>query len=215
MLIGYSRFSDTQFASANYSFRSGSDPLNSLRSDKIPKAGEAPYYKVDDGERNRWGDYSVTAVDPLDDTDLWSIQEYAESPVDGVDRWGTWWGRIVPPLSSIGNSPPIANAAAPEIVKKEEIVELDGSGSSDADGDVLTYEWAQTLGPTVYLSGANSAKAAFVAPSLSQDTVLEFQLTVHDWAASDTDSVAVTVLWKQCPPRQMLVKIRLFSRVRQ
>ena len=98
MLIGYSRFSASQYASANYAFRAGTDPLNTLRADTVLKAGEAPYVKTFGGSRNRWGDYSSTLVDPVNDTDMWTIQEYAATPRSGFDRWGTWWGRVVPPL---------------------------------------------------------------------------------------------------------------------
>ena len=97
VLIGYSRFSATQYASANYSFRAAVDPANSLRSDTVLKEGEASYYKTFGSSRNRWGDFSNTVVDPVNDTDMWTIQEYAASPSGGFDRWGTWWGRIVPP----------------------------------------------------------------------------------------------------------------------
>src|SRR5262249_57296038 len=44
-----------------------------------------------------WGEYSSTVVDPTNDRDLWTIQEYAEAPV-GIPpdngRWGTWWARL-------------------------------------------------------------------------------------------------------------------------
>ena len=92
MLIGYSRFSASQYASANYSFRSGSDPHNTLQSDTVLKPGEATYYKDFGTGANRWGDFSNTVVDPLNDTDMWTIQEYAGTS----NNWGTWWGRISP-----------------------------------------------------------------------------------------------------------------------
>jgi hypothetical protein len=39
-------------------------------------------------------------VDPINDIDFWTIQEYAATPVgtglsDGDGRWGTWWGRTL------------------------------------------------------------------------------------------------------------------------
>jgi len=95
LLIGYSRFGSNQYASANYSFRAGNDPPNTLRSDTVLKAGEAPYYQSVVGH-NRWGDFSATVVDPINDTDLWTIQEYAATSVADQSRWGTWWGRISP-----------------------------------------------------------------------------------------------------------------------
>jgi hypothetical protein len=96
VLIGYSRFSATQYASANYSFRAAADPLNTLQADYVLKAGEAPYYKTFGAGLNRWGDFSNTVVDPVNDINMWTIQEYAATPSGGSDRWGTWWGRIDP-----------------------------------------------------------------------------------------------------------------------
>lgn len=94
VLIGYSRFSAGRYASANYAFRAATDAPGTLRADTVLKEGEAPYYKTYDGFSNRWGDYSMTMVDPVNDVDFWTIQQYAESPLGGTDRWGTWWGKI-------------------------------------------------------------------------------------------------------------------------
>jgi hypothetical protein len=97
-LLGYSSFSASQFASADYSVRLASDPPNTMRSDVLLKAGEAVYFKTFGGGQNRWGDYSNTVVDPVNDIDMWTIQEYASSPnfPNGDNRWGTWWGKITP-----------------------------------------------------------------------------------------------------------------------
>ncbi|MBI2822630.1 MAG: DUF11 domain-containing protein [Acidobacteria bacterium] len=96
MLIGASRFSAAEFAGAAYSFRSAVDPPNTLREATLLKAGEGPYEKTFGGFFNRWGDYSNSAVDPVNDIDFWTIQEYAAAPSGGFDRWGLWWGQIVP-----------------------------------------------------------------------------------------------------------------------
>jgi hypothetical protein len=95
VLIGYSRFSASQHPSANYSYRAGTDAPSTLGADTVLKAGETSYDKQWEG-RNRWGDYSATVVDPVNDVDLWTIQEYAASP---QNTWGTWWGKIVPGTS--------------------------------------------------------------------------------------------------------------------
>ncbi|MBI3850123.1 MAG: Ig-like domain-containing protein [Verrucomicrobia bacterium] len=94
-VIGYSRFSSAQYASANYSFRFSADPANTMSGDVVLKAGEAPYRKDFGYGDVRWGDYSATVVDPLNDSDIWTIQEYAASPSGPVDRWGTWWGQLL------------------------------------------------------------------------------------------------------------------------
>ena len=96
VVVGYSKFSSNQYPSAYYAFRQDTDALEQLRSEVLLKAGEAPYYRDHDGV-NRWGDESATVIDPLNDTDFWTIQEYASGPVAGASRWGTWWGQIAPP----------------------------------------------------------------------------------------------------------------------
>jgi outer membrane protein assembly factor BamB len=94
-LIGFSCFSPTQFASGCYAFRKASDPPNTFQDVATLKGGEAKYDKVGGSGINRWGDYSATVVDPVNDMDLWTIQEYAMTPM-GTDRWGTWWGHLAP-----------------------------------------------------------------------------------------------------------------------
>ncbi|MCA1831405.1 MAG: choice-of-anchor D domain-containing protein [Actinobacteria bacterium] len=96
VLVGYSRFSAGTYPSAAYSFRSSSDPFNTMRSLALLKSGAGPYNKTFSGSENRWGDYSAAAVDPSDDKTLWTIQEYAA----GSNLWGTWWGKVVPPATS-------------------------------------------------------------------------------------------------------------------
>jgi hypothetical protein len=92
MLLAYNRFSKTQYASANFSFRYGTDPVNSLQADTVLKGGLASYYKDFGTGENRWGDYSATVVDPLNDTDMWTLQEYPGTN----NTWQTWWGSMTP-----------------------------------------------------------------------------------------------------------------------
>lgn len=95
VLLGYTKFDSSGYASAKYSFRAGSDAINTLRGEALLKAGEASYFKDFGSGRNRWGDYSMTVVDPLNDLDLWTIQEYAASPVGPTSQWGVWWGMVL------------------------------------------------------------------------------------------------------------------------
>jgi uncharacterized repeat protein (TIGR01451 family) len=107
VLLGYSRFAANQFPSANYAFHSFQSGPGTLWADTVLKAGEARFVVPADG-LNLWGDWSASVVDPVNDTDLWTIQEYAATPVSGIDRWGTWWGRVSPPVSlsvSVADAP--------------------------------------------------------------------------------------------------------------
>ena len=92
------------------------------------------------------------------------------------------------------NTPPTVNAGADQSVNAGASVSLPGSGT-DADGDTLSYVWTQTDGtPSVTLSGANTATAAFTAPNVTADTRLTFTLTVSDGkGGTASDSVDVTV----------------------
>jgi PKD repeat protein len=92
VFIGYDVFSATQYASAGYSYKSHYDEPNSMREYYQFKDGLAPYYKTFGGGRNRWGDYSNTSVDPLNDTDFWTIQEFASTD----NKWGTYWAYLRP-----------------------------------------------------------------------------------------------------------------------
>ena len=68
----------------------------------------------------------------------------------------------------------------------------------DPDGDVVQLEWAQLSGPTVALMGAQ-----FVAPTVSEDTALEFEVTARDGMLESTDRVTLTVRSVNTPPRVM------------
>ncbi|MGH8634333.1 MAG: PKD domain-containing protein, partial [Burkholderiales bacterium] len=71
------------------------------------------------------------------------------------------------------------------------LVTLDGS---DSEGNINSYSWAQTGGPTVALSNANSAAAMFIAPFVASTVTLSFRLTVvNETNQADTDSTSVIV----------------------
>ena len=87
---------------------------------------------------------------------------------------------------------PTANAGPDQAVTGGLTVNLNGTGSSDPNGDTLTYAWTQTAGPPVTLSGANTATPSFTTPNANDD--LTFQLQVCDPAAMcSTDTVNITV----------------------
>lgn len=77
----------------------------------------------------------------------------------------------------VGNSAPIADAGPDQIGAAAGTITLNGSGSSDPDGDAITFLWEQTGGPSVSLSGANTARATFTAVA---GQTYNFRLTVRD-----------------------------------
>jgi hypothetical protein len=92
------------------------------------------------------------------------------------------------------NTAPNAIAGSSQVVPANSIVTLNGSQSSDSDGDSLDFQWQQISGPSVTLNNAGAAEATFNAPSVSSDTMLQFRLTVSDPSGlSDSATVTVTV----------------------
>lgn len=77
-------------------------------------------------------------------------------------------------------------------VEEGQAVQL-GASALDPEGQALTYQWVQTGGPTVALSGSDGPSPTFEAPEGLTNTELTFQVTVNDGASSSTDSVTVTV----------------------
>jgi YVTN family beta-propeller protein len=92
------------------------------------------------------------------------------------------------------NTNPVANAGSDQQVDVGTTVTLDGSSSSDADGDTLTYQWRFDERPDesqTSLSGAGMAGPSFV-PDRPGTYVLS--LTVLDTLGSSTpDTVTITV----------------------
>lgn len=98
------------------------------------------------------------------------------------------------------NSAPVANAGPDQGgVVADDVVTLNGGGSSDTDGDALTYQWAFTSVPTDSVATLNDAAA--VAPQFTVDKKGEFilQLIVND---GQVDSAAdlVTITAGNTPP---------------
>jgi hypothetical protein len=91
------------------------------------------------------------------------------------------------------NTPPIADAGPGQTVNEGETVTLDGSGSSDPDGNPLTFFW--TFPEGIELSSESAATPTFTAPEVSEDTDFTFTLLVNDDKEdSEPDEVVITVL---------------------
>lgn len=91
------------------------------------------------------------------------------------------------------NTGAAANAGPDQEVGFGDIVVLDGSGSTDPEGDPLTYTWTQVSGPAVGVGTLSGANPTFVAPS--EACTIVYDLSVDDGSGSSLpDRVYVFVM---------------------
>jgi len=175
VLIGYSSFSTNQYASASYSFRAFYDEMNKFRPPRTYWYGEAV------SGNSRWGDYSATVVDPVNDTDLWTIQEYA-APLtgEGEIQWGTRWAQVtlaVPPNDHFTNAQTISgvqgNSNGTNIRATKETGEPNHAGNPDSVS--VWYRWTAPTNGNVSFQTANNfyiALAAYTGTSVGNLTLV-------------------------------------------
>lgn len=90
----------------------------------------------------------------------------------------------------VQNRAPVANAGLSTLADVGDTVTLDGSRSSDPDGNSLTYQWTQTGGPAVPLATPTAAKTNFTP---SQSGTYTFRLTVSDGKLTAASDVTIDV----------------------
>jgi YD repeat-containing protein len=128
------------------------------------------------------------------------------NPTFIVDKTGTYTLQLVVTqedrasqpdtvVITTNNSPPVANAGADQSVSVGTAAVLDGTGSSDADNNPLTFKWTITNKPAT--STATLLNSTAVNPSFTIDKAgtYSIQLIVNDGQAdSEATIVLVTTL---------------------
>lgn len=119
---------------------------------------------------------------PVNDLDI------TKSNVNYVDPVGIGQTTALPQAFINVNGPPVADAGPDQTVEcaspSGTVVTLDGTGSSDPNGDTLTFTWTDSFGT---VTGSTPS----VTLSLGSSVIT---LTVSDGLLTDTDTVVVTVL---------------------
>jgi hypothetical protein len=102
------------------------------------------------------------------------------------------WDNLVVTVTATQNNAPVASAGSGQSVTVGDTVQLDGSGSSDPDGDTLSYAWSlvSPIGSSASLTGASTESPTFVADLTGSYFLV---LTVDDGSLTASDTVTVTV----------------------
>jgi hypothetical protein len=129
------------------------------------------------------------------------------SEADAARANGITIGFAAAPVEEGGNSPPVADAGSDQTLPATSPagadVTLDGSGSSDPDGDILTYTWTNSfgtvggVGPTVSLGLGSHVVSLEVDDGNGGTDVDSVTITVE--ASQDTTPPIVTATVSPLP----------------
>src|SRR6266446_4080696 len=139
MAIGYSTSSATQQPSIRYAGRLATDPLNNLGQGEAIMTAGGGHQTHSSG---RWGDYSMTTIDPVDNLTFWHTNEYY--PVTSSANWFTRVGTFQLPSPSPTPTPtptatPAATPPAPRALK-----------ATNVTATSFTANWRAVNGATGY-----------------------------------------------------------------
>ncbi len=102
LAMGFSGSDANNYIGAYYTGRIATDPPGEMAAPVRYRAGAAPSNFIDNVGRNRWGDYSLTTLDPSNQTDMWTLQAYAHA----ASTWGTTFAKLTVGGDCNGNGIP-------------------------------------------------------------------------------------------------------------
>ena len=92
----------------------------------------------------------------------------------------------------VNEAAPVAVITGTSSTTEGDVVVFDGSESTDANNDELTYTWTQLSGTPVTIILSSPSEVKFNAPKVSSDETISFQLEVSDSKGNTDTAVAST-----------------------
>ncbi|MDP2610317.1 DUF1566 domain-containing protein [Oceanobacter sp. 2_MG-2023] len=112
---------------------------------------------------------------------------------DGASDTDTMTLSVAVEYDETGNLEPTVDAGKDQEVNVGETVYLEGE-ASDQDGNIVSYEWIQSTGTDITLSDETDPEATFVAPDVTEDSIVTLVLKVTDeQGAVSSDEVLITI----------------------
>jgi hypothetical protein len=142
-------------------------------------AGTATYVQVAGG-RNRWGDYSMTHVDPNDDMTIWTVQEYCNAG----NSWAVRVSQLRAPLPATPSS-----ASPPTIQAGTSNADIVITGTSSVGSGFFDpgVSFPNHISATVNGGGVTVNSVTFTNP-----TSITMNISVSGGAALGLRTVTVT-----------------------
>ena len=101
--------------------------------------------------------------------------------------------KVTVTITDSANTAPTVDAGNDQTVTEGSTVNLDGTATDLDSEDTLTYAWTHNSTLTITLDDSEALDTSFAAPSVAEDTPVEFTLAVSDGTASVSDKVTVTI----------------------
>ncbi|MCS6777163.1 MAG: hypothetical protein RMJ43_05020 [Chloroherpetonaceae bacterium] len=173
-VAGPNRRADIVFAG-----RLSGDPLGTLRA-PVTAFTSTANYNAQAGGVQRWGDYSITVVDPADDMTVWTFQQY----VNATNSWAVRAIRLLapPPATPTAAAPGTVTQGATGVTVVVTATAVNGSGFFDPGPG-----FPNRLQATVSGTGVTVNSVTFNSP-----TQITLNLTVADNAPTTVRTLTIT-----------------------
>jgi len=180
--LGYSHAGNLARPNAGTVGRLAGDPAGAMQTPLLYTSSNSDYNPSDIGgaRGRRWGDYSYTSLDPLDDMTLWTIEEYC----DTTNSYGVRIAKLVAP-------PPATPATIADVTAGQNPVNLTltgtasaGSGFYDPGTNLPGVPAFQHVAVAVTAAGVTGTPPAVVSATWVNPTTLSLVLDATGATAS-------------------------------
>ncbi|MEA2620215.1 MAG: hypothetical protein QOC97_988 [Chloroflexota bacterium] len=191
MALGYSASNASVYPSIRYTGRTPSDPLNTMETESVVKAGTGSQLQ----NLSRWGDYSSMTVDPVDDCTFWYTTEYLKT--NGTWNWSTWitsfrfpnCGSTVAPDFTISATPASQSVAAGGNGQFTVSVALTGGAQP-----VQLSATGAPAGAITFGTNPTSSSSMMTVPTSASTTPRTYQITVTGTSGSAVHQTSVNLV---------------------
>jgi hypothetical protein len=183
--VGYSVSSSSTFPSIRYATRVPTDPLGTLQAEAQLIGGSG----TQSHSSGRWGDYSMMAVDPIEQCTFWYTQQYYQTT--GTSPWQTRIGKfilpcVVVPVGTLEGT--VTNAFTTDPISGAQIEAIGPSTRSTLTDGSGFYQF---LNLPVATYDVTASAFGFFPDTVLGVVVLDGVTTTQDFALTPTPTTTV------------------------